>query len=148
MKKISLFSLTLILVACSAGKREFSRNQKMWQDANISHYRFELDIGCYCGFQAPMPLEVEVSNNVILSITDSDGKLITQTDPNYEWYSQYATIDRLFTDLKADLGGAVDEVTATYDPTYGFPDKINIDVIKEAVDDELSLRVSRFEALP
>jgi hypothetical protein len=36
----------------------------------------------------------------------------------------------------------------SYDPAYGFPQTANIDVIKEAVDDELSLTVSSFETLP
>jgi hypothetical protein len=35
-----------------------------------------------------------------------------------------------------------------YDPTYGFPTNVQIDFIKNAADDELSLFVPSFERLP
>jgi len=36
----------------------------------------------------------------------------------------------------------------TYDSTYGYPVEINIDFIKNAIDDELYLSASEFEVLP
>lgn len=148
MKKIFLIALVFILAACSMGGSEFSQNQKKWNDANITHYRFELNIGCFCAFRDQMPLKVEVQKGEIVSITASDGSAIAKTDPRYENFSQYATIDRLFSELKADLGGKADAVTVTYDATYGFPANIYIDFIKNAADDELSLSASAFEKLP
>jgi hypothetical protein len=148
MKKFLLVALAVILVACSAGGSEFSQNQKKWEDANISHYQFNLNIGCFCAFQDQMPLTVEVSNGEVVSMVGADGAAITATDVNYELFSKYATIDRLFSELDAVLNGDADEVTVTYDATYGFPSQINIDYIKEAVDDELYLSVSGFEVLP
>jgi uncharacterized protein DUF6174 len=148
MKKLLLFTLVFILAACSMGGSEVSRNQQKWNGANVTHYRFELNIGCFCVFRSRMPLTVEVSKGEVVSITGSDGTVIGKTDANYEYYSKYATIDRLFTELEADLGGEADEVTVTYDATYGFPSTINIDFIKDAVDDELYLSASGFEKLP
>ena len=40
---------------------------------------------------------------------------------NRELFDKYATIDRIFAELEADLNGAADKVTVEYDPTYGFP---------------------------
>lgn len=148
MKKFLLIALALILVACSASGSEFSQNQKKWEDANISHYKFELNISCFCGFRGQMPLTVEVSNGEVVSMAGVDGTAITTADVNYEFFSLYATIDRLFSELDADLNGKADQVMVTYDSTYGFPTQIDIDFIKEAVDDELYLDVSGFEALP
>ena len=147
MKKIVLITLVFILAACSMGGSEVSRNQQKWNDANINHYRFELNIRCFCAFRSQMPLSVEVLNGEVVSITGSDVSIIGKTDANYEYYSRYATIDRLFSELEVDLGGEADEVTETYDATYGFPSTINIDFIKNAVDDELYLNASGFEAL-
>jgi len=130
------------------GGSEFSQNQKKWNDANITHYRFELNIGCFCAFRDQMPLKVEVQNGEIVSITASDGSIIAKTDPRYENFSKYATIDKLFAELKADQGDKADEVTVKYDATYGFPAEINIDFIKNAVDDELYLSAAAFEKLP
>jgi hypothetical protein len=148
MKKLILVTLIFILAACSTGGSEFSRNQKKWEDANIPHYRFELSIGCFCPFQSQMPLTVEVVENQIVSMIGADGSVILDTDPNYHYYSEYATIDGLFTKLEADLNGDADEVTVTYDATYGFPAEVKIDKIKEATDDELYLNASNFEPLP
>ena len=148
MKKIILLTLIFILAACSMGGSELSRNQQKWQDANIQHYRFSLNIGCFCAFRSQMPLTVEVLNGEVASMTGPDGNLIDTTDANYAYYSTYATIDRLFAELKSDSVQKADELTVTYDPTYGFPSEIGIDFIKAAMDDELHLSASGFEKLP
>ena len=148
MKKIILIMLVFILAACSAGGSEFSRNEQKWTDANIQHYRFSLNVGCFCAFRDQMPLSIEVLNGEAVSITSSDGSLVTATDPNYEFYAPYVTINKLFSELKANQGGGADEVTVTYDATYGFPSEITFDFIKDAIDDELYLSVLGFEALP
>jgi hypothetical protein len=148
MKKLILMSLVLILAACSLDRNsELKSNQQKWEDANITHYRFELNIGCFCVFRGNMPLTIEVQNGDVVSMVASDGTSISQADPNYEYYSRYMTIERLFSELGAGLASKADEVTVTYDPNYGFPTEINIDFIKNAVDDELYLSVSGFEVL-
>jgi hypothetical protein len=148
MKKFILLLLVFILTACSFGARsELDKNRQKWQDAGITHYRFSLHIGCFCAFRDQMPLTVEVQNGEIISMTNSNGTLINTTDPNYEIFSQHATIERLFSELEAGLKGDADEVTVTYDPTHGFPNEIHFDYIKAAMDDELTLSVSEFEAL-
>jgi hypothetical protein len=80
-------------------------------------------------------------------MTYADGTLVDTTDPNYEIFSQHATIDRIFSELEAGLSGDADEVTVTYDSTRGFPSEIYFDYIQAAADDELSLSVSEFEIL-
>lgn len=149
MKNLLLISLMIVLTACAGlGQSDFDRNQKKWQDANIQHYRYSLNIGCFCAFRDQMPLTVEVLNGEITSMTNAEGVSIDSTDPNYEYYSRYATIDRLFSELGSDSVKEADEVNVTYDSTYGFPAQVSIDYIKQAADDELGLTVSGFEELP
>ena len=148
MKKILLITLVFMLAACSFGSSELSRNQQKWQNANIQHYRFSLNVGCFCAFRNQMPLTVEVLNNKVVSITGADGNVIDAKNANYAYYSTYATIDRLFTELNSDSVRKADEVTVKYDATYGFPSEVNIDFIKAAMDDELNLSVPAFEKLP
>ena len=148
MKKIILLLLAFILAACSFGtSSELDKNLQKWQDSGITHYRFSLNIGCFCPFRDQMPITVEVQNGEIISMNASDGTPIAATDPGYETFSRYATIDRIFSTLEAGLAGDADEVTVTYDPTYGFPNEIYFDYIQAAADDELSLSVSNFEVL-
>jgi hypothetical protein len=148
MKKIILLLLALVLSACSLGGTELSRNQSKWQDTNITHYRFQLNVGCFCAFRSLMPVTVEVKNGVVVSMTDVNGTVISATDPNSEFITKYATMDRLFSELESDSVRKADHLTVTYDPTYGFPSEINIDFIEQAADDELHLSASAFEALP
>ena len=148
MKKLILLTLIVILTACSAGApTDFEKNRQTWQDSGITHYRFSLNIGCFCAFRNQMPITVEVQNGEIISMTSPDGTLITATDPSYETFSKYATIDRIFSELEAGLAGDAEEVTVTYDSARGFPSDIYFDYIKAAADDELSLTVSNFEVL-
>ena len=148
MKKLILLTLIVILTACSAGTpTDFEKNHQTWQDAGITHYRYSLHIGCFCAFRDQMPLTVEVQNGEIISMTYLDGTLVAATDPGYETFARYATIDRIFSELEAGLAGDAEEVTVTYDSARGFPNEIFFDYIKAAADDELSLTVSNFEAL-
>ena len=148
MKKLILLTLIVILTACSgAAPSELESNRQTWQDSGVTHYRFSLNVGCFCAFRNQMPITVEVQNEEIISMTYPDGTLIVETDPNYGIFSQHATIERLFSELEAGQSGDADEVTVTYDSTRGFPSEIYFDYIKEAADDELSLSVSNFEAL-
>ena len=148
MKKLILLTLIVILTACSAGApTDFEKNRQTWQDSGITHYRFSLNIGCFCAFRNQMPIIVEVQNGDIISMTSPDGTLITATDPSYEIFSKHATIDRIFSELEAGLAGDAEEVTVTYDSARGFPNDIYFDYIKAAADDELSLTVLNFEVL-
>jgi hypothetical protein len=148
MKKFLLVILTVILAACSASGSEFSRNREKWQDANITHYRMELNISCFCVFRDQMPLTVEVQDGQIVSTAAADGTLVLDTDPNHEYFAPHATIDLLFAELDSALNGGADSVTVTYDDTYGFPTEIAIDFSQEVADDEMYYSISGFEALP
>lgn len=148
MKKAIFVILACILVACSANPAtEFDKNLARWNSAKNSHYRYSLFIGCFCPFAGDMPLKIEVKDGEIISMTRFDGTAINKTDPSYEIYTSYATIDRIFLNLEADLTGEADNITVTYDPTYGFPANVAVDYIKDAVDDEISYQISDFEIL-
>ena len=148
MKKIILLLLALTLAACSAGGTELSRNQSKWQDANITHYRFQLSVGCFCLFRSQMPMTVEVKDGEVVSMVDVNGEAFPLDDPMSEFVLKYATIDRIFSELDSDSVREADKLTVSYDPTYGFPAEVAIDYIELAADDELYLTVSAFEPLP
>lgn len=148
MKKLILLTLIVILTACSAGTpTELEQNRQAWQNAGITHYNFSLNVGCFCAFRDQMPLTIEVQNGEVVSMTYSDGTLVPATDPSYETFSKYATIDRIFSELEAGLSGDAEEVTVTYDSVHGFPNNIYFDFILAAADDELSITVADFEVL-
>jgi len=148
MKKLLLLTLILLVAACSAGGSEFERSQKTWQDANITHYRFEINISCFCAFRDQMPLTVEVRDGQIVHMATVDGTLVLDTDPNYAFFAPHATIALLFDEIDAAVKNGAESVTVTYDPKYGFPTEIAIDQSKQIADEEMYFSVSGFEALP
>jgi hypothetical protein len=152
MKKLLFVVMTLALAACTAAgsalgsQSEIEQNQEKWEQANISHYRYHVSITCFCIFSQDMPLIIEVQDGEVVSMEFQSGNEIDAT--NRELFEKYATIDRLFAELGADMDGAADEVIVKYDPTYGFPTEATFDFVKEAADDELYLTISNFEELP
>jgi predicted small secreted protein len=161
VKKLLLLVLAIVLSACTtianAGqpKSEVEQARDKWQAANISHYRFNLRLGCFCAFSQDMPLVIEVKDGQVISMKYQSGK---EVEPgNLEYFQRFATMDQLFDEIANDFqiqgnvdatGDKADEVKVTYDETYGFPTQISIDFIKDAVDDELGLTISAFEKLP
>lgn len=126
MRGILFIVMAIALAACSTpAKSDLERNREKWQDAGISHYRFGLFVGCFCAFNQNMPLAIEVKDGEVVSMEYRSGNPIDEVDREY--FAEFATIDRLFTELEAGLGGEADEVTVTYDPSYGFPTQISID---------------------
>ena len=144
MKKI-LILLILFMVfisACSPKNFELEKNQSKWQAADISHYRFSLMVGCFCAFSDKMPLSIEVKDGKIISMFYNDGTVISDSDRMN--FSQYATIPTLFSFTK-DVLKKADEVNIQYNEKYGFPSSVQVDYIKNAADDELSLTVMNFQ---
>jgi len=147
MRKLFFIFIAFALAACSGGNQsEIERNQQKWQDANVSHYRYHLTLGCFCVFSQDMPLIIEVQEGQVVSMEYQSGNEIDAG--SRELFDKYATIDSIFAELEADLNGAADKVVVEYDPTYGFPTKADIDFIEEAIDDELYLSLANFEELP
>ncbi len=148
MKNIIIFLTlaALLLSSCSIlPNRDFNSASLRWQNSNVSHYRYNLSVGCFCGFTDRMPLTIEVSNGAAQSMVFSDGTPVPQEQRQY--FDRYSTIDSLFSFTGESLHKA-DEVKVAYDPTYGFPSNVQIDFYKNAVDDELALSVTDFQPLP
>lgn len=150
MKKLLFLFLALVLAACSAAapKSDLELNQQKWQDANIKHYRFQLNIGCFCAYRDQMPLTVEVKDGQIMSMINANGDVVTDTDPAAAFMMTYATIDNIFAVLNTEEVKNADQATVSYDPTYGFPVDVSVDYSQQMADEELYLNLSGFEALP
>ncbi len=148
MKRI-LLSLALaawLLASCSVmEKSDLARARAQWMAANIRHYRYSLTVGCFCGFTQRMPLSIEVQDGRALSMTYNDGSQVPDSDRQF--FARYQTIDALFDFTNENLGKA-DQVQVMYDRTAGFPTSVQIDLMKNAADDELDLTVENFQALP
>jgi hypothetical protein len=140
---LTVFVLFLMLTAC-ADKTALRENQQKWASQNVSHYRFELTIGCNCPWYDLMPLKVEVKDGEVISMADKDGQPIPA---NYaETFNKPASIEKLFAILDSAIGFA-SEVNVKYDPDYGYPTSIGIIYSKMTTDNGIGYYVKNFEVL-
>ena len=125
MKKLLLLVLAIVLSACAgvanAGepKSEVEQAREKWQAANISHYRFNVHISCFCVFVENMPLVVEVKDGEVVSLEFATGNEI---DPQLlPLFERYVTIDRLFDGLESgfDFEGSMDPGVEKFFRNFG-----------------------------
>jgi hypothetical protein len=141
---MTLLILALSLSACG-GKSELGENRAKWDLAEVTHYRFDLTISCFCPFMEIVPVTVEVKDGQIVSLTDVNGQPLA--DSFRATFEEAATVEGLFAIAAENLANA-DKVEIVYDAQYGFPASIVVDRIRMAADDEISYYAEAFEALP
>lgn len=138
-----LFVLALVLSACGA-KSELGKQQANWDAQGIAHYRFKLNISCFCAFRSLTPVSVEVQDGKVISMLDVNGDVL---NPDFaSTFEEAGTVEALFA-LAADALKNADHVNITYDATRGFPTAVEVDWIELAADDEMYYYVTEFEVL-
>ena len=147
MRRLIFIALAVLLAGCSLSpaSTELEQNRALWEAQNASDCQFQLSILCFCPYYSQMPLTIKVRDGEAISISAADGSDVT---PNLEYYSQADTIEELFGIIESAQAGGADEIKVEYDPDYGYPVSIDIDYIKQAVDDEVSYQVMNLEFLP
>jgi hypothetical protein len=149
MKKpgvIFLIFLAAFLTACGASQRPaLVQNRSLWESQAIQHYRFNFKIGCFCPWNALMPLTIEVKNGEIIAMVASNGGDIT---PYLDTFRAHATIESLFDLVDSAISKRVYRLVVQYDPKYGFPASIVINPSRMIMDDETGYYVTNLEVLP
>jgi hypothetical protein len=108
-----------------------------WASVGPTDYHFVLQWQCFCDTQMTGPALIEVVGGVVVSSTYTfDG---TPTTGDFT----VAAVPDLFDLVERALEDA-DVVTASFDPTLGYPTTAWIDGYAQAVDDELGFAVSDF----
>jgi len=161
LKALPLVAIVLALLACSAlpalatptptakptstPDPALAQNLQKWQAQSITHYRFSLDVRCFCAFTGQMPLSIEVKDGQVVSETDKTGQSVAA--PFKQAFDKYDSIEKLFTLLDAAQNGGADLVTIEFDPQYGYPQTAYIDYMANVSDDENRFTISSFEVL-
>ena len=143
MKKLFLL-LTLALSACSSllgndALDDLKDRQQKWTSLGITSYTFDYARSCFCG--GPFgPVRIVVRNGQIVSATE-----LQPTQPAQPLPPNWAkTIDQLFAELIRTAEDA-HELRLTFDTQFHFPAEVSADPIKNAIDDEFSLRLTNFQ---
>lgn len=114
----------------------------LWEQNGPASYSMQVTRTCVC--EGPTgPVLVEVQNRVIVSWTDPD----TGEPLEAQLQSGYPDVPGLFALIEQVKRQNPAFFQAKYDPTYGFPTIITINVTPSRVDDDLEYAVTEFTPL-
>jgi hypothetical protein len=149
-RALRVATLTALATSCSvtspsgrsAEMREYQRNRERWDGQALHDYEFDFSRGCFCATDATEPVHIVVRSDAIVAVVRlRDGAPASGG-------AQWPRVDELFADVLARLQQSAARVSAAYDPEYGYPRTIVVDVLANAVDDEYSLTAANLRPLP
>ena len=107
-------------------RRELAENRSKWDSASWKDYDFRYSQYCY---PCTVVLVVKVRDGVISELRDPfTGELVTNR--------RAGTIDSIFVRLQAILDYGPSKYVVEYDAELGYPRIGDVDVLKDAIDDE------------
>lgn len=132
------FLLLPLLVACAdPGLTELEEAREDWARTGSADYQWTVQRSCFCPDVAP--IEVVVTGGEVSSATrmpfDAEPVVLEASE-----YEDWFTVEGMFAIAESALLDA-DEVTVTY-AVDGYPSAIDIDWMRNAVDDETSYAAS------
>jgi hypothetical protein len=137
-KSLAIGALALSTLAGCAGEPSTSVAQGprgTWAGAGIDDYTITIERMCFCPDVGPYEVAVEDGEAVSVS---KDGEEVPLDDASLATWP--LTVDDLFAEID-EAERTADEVTVVYDATLGYPTRISIDRIEDAIDDEMSFVV-------
>ena len=120
---------------------QFNVAKRIWDRENPANYAVTVQRLCFC--PNVDLVRIVVQNRLVTSRT----VVATQEPLAASLNDAYPDIPGLFAIVKDGYIRA-DAINASFDQQYGFPTDASIDYIKNAIDDELSLKVTNFVILP
>jgi hypothetical protein len=142
-KYFILFAMSTILFCTNSNKisyqNELNGNKSKWESNNIYNYQFELKEMCNCIMNGTYLIVVK--NNIVDTIIP-DTTIYPEINRNQ--YSLVPTVDSLFKYIQIAIDDNADKLSVNYNKEYGYPEKIEIDMNRNAVDDEEYIEIQKF----
>lgn len=122
---------------------ELLRNRQRWASAGLHDYEFDFQRICFCTPEATEGVHIVVRKDVVTSVVRTrDGQ------PASTQYTTWPRVDELFEDVQRRLSPRAERIDVQYDPTYGYPRSIVVDVMLMTADDEYALTAGNLRRLP
>ena len=144
---IALVVATAVLAGCntlgldsSDPADDLSEQERRWKALDIHDYSYQYARLCFCGSR-PNAVEIVVQDDSVIAVVDPvtaepvDRALLGFTP---------GTIDDVFDSVRDVIARDPDEIELTFDSRYHFPKNVEVDYIKAAIDDELTIKLSNF----
>jgi len=114
--------------------------RQRWAAHKPASYEFTIEVRCFCVGIAKTPPTFRVKADKSTAVTELPG----QSDRLYDHYN---TVEKLFIAIDRSLTRGRDKSTVTYNEDLGFPEKADLDPLRNVFDDELYLRVTNFRVI-
>ena len=113
-------------------------NRAKWHRIGAVRYQMLERLSCFCHFDYPHLVAIQVLDNQIVSIRDVwTGAEVTMPPPD-----AFRTVDGVFSLIEDAINSGADEISVKYDQYVGAPTETYIDYHSAAFDDEVGFRIS------
>lgn len=123
--------------------RRLQFNRNLWNQRNISNYRYTLSNSCFCLPDARGPVVIEVRNGQTTSITS----VATDQPVDPQLFFAYDTIPKLFDVIQDAIKRRAYSLNVRYNPRLGYPTQLDIDYSSQIADEEVYLTIENFEII-
>ena len=132
--------LIAALFACSMPNHQFELDEgrERWTENAPSHYRYVQDEWAFADSVGPVRIEVLDGEIVSAVVVETD-----EPAPD----ERALTIDDLFDMVQDEIDEDPYDLDVVYDEDLGFPATVDVDPIKNAMDDEHGFSAEQFEIL-
>lgn len=162
MPLLVLFSFiitAMLVVSCSTKNyasqiQELEQNQVIWENQHIIHYRMSVNLPYETTDygELPMPLTVEVKENNVVLVMDSQGNVVTPEGKHEStvgyYYRNFFTISGLFSYVHEYYLEKPPDIRVSYNSTLGYPESIYINPYTEPCCQDFTIEIKNFEVLP
>jgi hypothetical protein len=142
-KQVILVFLLSMLPACSdQGSTSIDlEHRQLWESLSIHHYTIDQRRDCFRCPNGGRIVQIVVRADTIASISAIDSlQPPIQSGP-------YLTIDSLFGFIEWARTLPSANIQVSYHAQYGYPERIILDPVPNAVDDEIAYTTSHFGAI-
>lgn len=120
-----------------------ARNRQRWASSNTHDYEFDFQRLCFCPSEMTEQVRIVVRQDAIVSVARlRDGQPASTT------FAAWPRVDELFADVQQRLEQRSERLDVQYDPTFGYPRSIVVDIALMAADDEYSMTAGNLRRLP
>ena len=141
--RILLSALILLIGGCEIIGPDRSENDDLadarveWANYQDGTYSYLLNRGCFCIVAGPHFVQV-VDSQVVSAISTHSNEVVRHEDLQY-----IETVEDVF-DMIEDALETADKIDVEYSE-FGYPTSVDIDWIKQAVDDEMFITISEVQ---
>lgn len=138
MQRALTLMVTLVATGCvlfTGPEDKLQEARARWDEAGLASYSYEYSLSCFCGAPANLPLVVAVENGEVTGAWNLND--FVPLDPGL--LASLHTVPELFDIAERALREAYKH-HLSYDEFYGYPRTMDIDWIKDAIDDEATHR--------